>query len=140
MTKKANSTVASVETPKKKTLVGSLPHSHKIELTSPTDEDIKFWIKIKTREASMEYMFKLFELNPTANEDGNIEVSLSPVEQYRVTAELAALAIESWDEENIGLPFTYDNAVELLVNPVNNWIKTEIEKALDERSNFFTVA
>ena len=126
--------------PKRKTLADIQPKPYTINFVHPSDSDITFWIKIKAREASTEYMFKLFELNPIANADGQIEISISPLEQFKITAELAALAIDSWDEDGIGMPFTKENAYELLINPTNNWIKVEIEKALDERTNFFTKA
>lgn len=133
--------VVSVDAPKaRKTLLSIQPHSHKIDLVHPTDSEIYFWVKIKSREANMDYLLRLFELNPTTDEDGNVSINMSSADQYKLMAELTSTAIEAWDEDGVGMAFSLDNAKEFLMNPVNAWVKTEIENALNEQSNFFTKA
>ena len=55
-------------------------------------------------------------------------------------AELVCICIKDWDAEAIGVPYNREIGIELLSATNNLWIRTELEKALEDKTNFFKKA
>jgi len=115
---------------KKLTLKDLAPKPFRIDLVHPEMGETGAWIEINSPQ-SQSYFFKLVELSKTDASE------LTPAEQMKQTAELTATLVVSWDNEFFETECTIDNAVEVLSDVQNFWIRDAINAAIQDNANFF---
>lgn len=147
-TKKKVTPVAENIAPKKKlTLMDVQPTAARFTFTHPTIDDLSFWVELNSREHSLEYTMKVIEYANKVNSERDrliaegSEMTREMFEEHQsYSAELMAILIKDWDEENIGVAFSRDVAKELLSTPSNYWLRHELEDKLNDATNFFKTA
>lgn len=81
------------------------------------------------------FISKSMELN---NKFTNVDPNSVPYDQQMLnTAELYASVVIGWDEEFFEKEFTTDNVIEVLKDPQNIWILSQITNELQKHENFF---
>ena len=122
---------------KKLTIADLQPKPERITITHE-EHGIETWVELVGREESLDFALLQFQLQDRA-EDGNIRVK-SLKEQVELNAALMAATIVAWDEDNFGMEFSVENATKLFCVPTNFWIREQIQKHLDSKSDFLEKA
>lgn len=129
------------------TLLDLQPVSHRVTIQHPTIEELVFWVDLNSREHSIEYALKAYEYaTKTQAETEQLQkdgAEMTP-EMFQTiqerAAELVAICIKDWDSDAIGAPYSRDLAVSLLSSTGNLWMRTALENAIADNSNFFKKA
>lgn len=114
----------------KRTLASLKSKPFRMPLIHPTEGDTGGYVDLVSSQTNG-YFYKAIELSKNSPENATI------ADQIKASAELVASVIIGWDEEVFGMEFNTDNAVVLLSEVENFWIRDAINKALEDNTNFF---
>lgn len=89
------------------------------------------WVELAHPETSLEYMLVVLQYH---NKDLK-EVSLT--DQMTLQINMIAALIKDWNEEAFGIEYSKEAVVMLLSNPINFWMKDQIQSVVNSESNFF---
>lgn len=120
---------------KKKLSIADLQTKPKrLQLKHPEIDLVDSWVDIIPTQQSLEYMLTVMKIR-------NMDVdNLSPLEQFELQADLVVSVIQDWSEDSFGFAFEKAAAKTFFMSPTNTWIRSQIEEALKEESDFFTNA
>lgn len=114
----------------KRTLASLKTRPFKMPLIHPTEGDMGAYIELVSAQSNS-YFYKVLELAKSNSDETSVQ------DQIKLAAELVATVMIGWDEEFFGMEFTTDNAIALLADVENFWIRDAINKALEDNTNFF---
>lgn len=114
----------------KRTLASLKTRPFKMPLIHPTEGDMGAYIELVSAQSNS-YFYKVLELAKSNSDETSVQ------DQIKLAAELVATVMIGWDEEFFGMEFTTDNAITLLADVENFWIRDAINKALEDNTNFF---